>query len=162
MQKFSLDALGREHLERAHASSAGRSPETVHGGHEVTLRQTLIALTAGTGLGEHENPGEATVLVLSGRVRLGTDDGDSWEGRRGDLIVVPPAPLTVAVTTMVALAPLATLASVSVIVLPLLLSAKVAAPAVCVWLTRVVPAGNRSLSVTAVPASGPPLLTVKV
>lgn len=89
MQKLSLDALAREHLERAHGSSAGRSAETVHGGHEHTLRQTLLALTAGTNLGEHESPGEATLVVLSGRVRLAAG-GDSWEGRRGDLLIIPP------------------------------------------------------------------------
>lgn len=90
MQKLSLDALAREHLERARGSSAGRSAETVHGGHERALRQTLVALTAGTTLGDHENPGEATVIVLSGRVRLGAAS-DAWEGRRGDLLIVPPA-----------------------------------------------------------------------
>ena len=90
MQKLSLDALAGEHLERAQTSSAGRSSETVVGGHEHTLRQTLVALRAGTMLAEHENPGEATVHVLVGRVRLGAA-GAEWEGRRGDLIVIPPA-----------------------------------------------------------------------
>ncbi len=90
MQKLSLDALAREHLQRAHADNAGRSSQTVVGGHEHALRQTVVALTAGTTLGEHENPGEATVHVLSGRVRLGAGD-DSWDGRSGDLIVIPPA-----------------------------------------------------------------------
>lgn len=90
MQKLSLDALAREHLERAQTSSAGRSSETVVGGHEHTLRQTLVALRAGTMLAEHENLGEATVHVLVGRVRLGAA-GAEWEGRRGDLIVIPPA-----------------------------------------------------------------------
>jgi quercetin dioxygenase-like cupin family protein len=46
-------------------------------------------LTAGTSLSEHENPGEGTVHVLSGRVRM-AGGGDSWEGRHGDLLVVPP------------------------------------------------------------------------
>jgi quercetin dioxygenase-like cupin family protein len=40
-------------------------------------------------LAEHENPGEATVFVLNGRVRL-VCGPDAWEGRTGDLIVVPP------------------------------------------------------------------------
>ncbi len=90
MQKLSLDALAREHLERAAASSSGRSATTVHGGHELVLRQTLLALTAGTTLAEHENPGEATVQVLRGRVRLTSGD-DAWDGRTGDLILIPPA-----------------------------------------------------------------------
>lgn len=88
MQKLSLDALGREHLERARASTAGRSAETVFGGHEHHLRQTLVALTSGTTLAEHENPGEATAQVLSGRIRLNADS-EGWEGRNGDLIVIP-------------------------------------------------------------------------
>ncbi|MFD7765507.1 cupin domain-containing protein [Streptomyces sp. NPDC059787] len=89
MQKLSLDALAREHLERAAAASSGRSATTVHGGHEHTLRQTLLALTAGTSLAEHDSPGEATLLVLRGRVRLTSGDTE-WEGRTGDLIVIPP------------------------------------------------------------------------
>lgn len=90
MQKLSLDARIREHLERAAASSTGRSAETLYGGHEHTLRQTLIALRAGTTLAEHESPGEATVLVLRGRVRLHSGD-ETWEGMAGDLLLVPPA-----------------------------------------------------------------------
>lgn len=90
MRKLSLDARIREHLERTAASSTGRSAETLYGGHEHTLRQTLIALRAGTALAEHENPGEATVLVLRGRVRLHSGE-EAWEGRTGDLLLVPPA-----------------------------------------------------------------------
>ena len=54
------------------------------------LRQTLIALTAGAVLSEHENPGEATVQILGGRVRL-VADATEWEGRDGDLLIVPQA-----------------------------------------------------------------------
>jgi len=90
MQKLSLDARARELLKRAADGSAGRSAETVFGGHEHRLRQTVIALTAGNSLAEHDSPGEATVHVLSGRVRLTSGD-DSWEGRDGDLIIIPPA-----------------------------------------------------------------------
>lgn len=66
MQKLSLDALAREHLERAAAATNGRSATTVYGGHAHTLRQTLLALKAGTSLAEHDSPGEATLLVLRG------------------------------------------------------------------------------------------------
>ena len=89
MQKTSLDALAHRQLELAAAAPSGRSAHSVYGGHEQVLRQTLIALTAGTSLSEHENPGEATIHVLSGRVRLLAGD-DSWDGREGDLIVIPP------------------------------------------------------------------------
>ncbi|MBC8988705.1 MULTISPECIES: cupin domain-containing protein [Micromonospora] len=88
MQKSSLTALAREQLKLAHASSSGRSSSTVYGGHEHRLRQTVIALTAGQALGEHENPGEATVHVLHGRVRLGAGE-TSWDGAPGDLLIVP-------------------------------------------------------------------------
>ncbi len=90
MQKLSLDALAREHLEHAAGSSSGRSATTVYGGHEHVLRQTLLALTAGTSLAEHDSPGEATLLVLRGRVRLTSGDTE-WEGRSGDLLTIPPA-----------------------------------------------------------------------
>ncbi|MFJ4689731.1 cupin domain-containing protein [Streptomyces sp. NPDC088766] len=88
--KLSLDALTREQLERAAASSTGRSASTVYGGHDHGLRQTLLALTAGTSLADHESPGEATLLVLRGRVRLTSGD-TVWEGRTGDLLAVPRA-----------------------------------------------------------------------
>jgi quercetin dioxygenase-like cupin family protein len=90
MQKLSLDAQARDQLKRAAAGSTGRSAETVYGGHEHVLRQTLIALTEGTELAEHESPGEATVLVLQGRVRLVSGE-HSWEGISGDLLIVPDA-----------------------------------------------------------------------
>jgi quercetin dioxygenase-like cupin family protein len=90
MQKLSLDARIREHLEKATVSSTGRSAETVYGGHEHVLRQTLITLRAGTELAEHDSPGEATVLVLRGRVRL-LSGGQKWDGMAGDLLLVPPA-----------------------------------------------------------------------
>jgi quercetin dioxygenase-like cupin family protein len=80
--------LARQHLERAHAAPAGRSSETVYGGHEHRLRQTLVAMTEGTVLAEHENPGEATLYVVSGRVRLASG-ADGWEGSAGDLLVIP-------------------------------------------------------------------------
>jgi quercetin dioxygenase-like cupin family protein len=88
MQKFSLEAIARGQAKRAAAASSGRSAETVYGGHEHRLRQTVLALTAGSSLSEHENPGESTVQVLNGRVKL-TAGEVTWEGRTGDLLVVP-------------------------------------------------------------------------
>ena len=90
MQKLSLDAVAREQAERAAAGSAGRSATTVYGGHEHVLRQTVVALAGGELMDEHNNPGEATVYVLRGRIRLKAG-ADSWDGRAGDLIVVPDA-----------------------------------------------------------------------
>jgi quercetin dioxygenase-like cupin family protein len=90
MEKFSLTALAREQLKIAQQASSGRSAQTVYGGHEHVLRQTVIALTADQKLDEHENPGEATVHVLHGRVRLAAGDV-SWDGSPGDLLIVPPS-----------------------------------------------------------------------
>jgi quercetin dioxygenase-like cupin family protein len=89
MRKMSLDAVSRELAERARTGS-GRAAQTVFGGHEQVLRQTVIALASGTSMSEHESPGEATLQVLSGRVRLVAGD-DVWDGRRGDLLLIPPA-----------------------------------------------------------------------
>ncbi|WP_254052239.1 cupin domain-containing protein [Aeromicrobium sp. A1-2] len=85
---ISLTALAREQLEIATSAASGRSAHSVRGGHEHTLHQTMIALAAGHSLGEHANPGEATVHVLQGRVRLVAGD-DSWGGAAGHLIEVP-------------------------------------------------------------------------
>lgn len=89
-QRTALDALARQQLELATRAAAGRAAHTVYGGHEKVLRQTLIAMVSGAELSEHENPGEATVHVLHGRVRLTTGEL-AWEGSRGDLIAVPDA-----------------------------------------------------------------------
>ena len=89
-EKASLTALVRQQLELARQASSGRSAQTVFGGHEHVLRQTVIALAAGHGLAEHDSPGEATVHVLHGRVRLRAGD-ISWEGSPGDLLIVPAA-----------------------------------------------------------------------
>lgn len=89
MRKLSLDAVGREQLERAQDASSGRSSSTVFGGHEQVLRQTVVALREGSSMTEHNSPGEATIIVLSGRVLLSTDS-TSWEGRKGDLLIIPP------------------------------------------------------------------------
>jgi quercetin dioxygenase-like cupin family protein len=89
-EEFSLAALARQQLELAQRTSSGRSASTVYGGHRHTLRQTVIALAAGQMLEEHENPGEATVHVLEGRVRLAAGNS-SWEGSAGDLLIVPDA-----------------------------------------------------------------------
>ena len=88
VQKTSLDALARDQLQAARAATSGRAARTVYGGHDHALRQTLIALVAGQSLAEHDSPGEATLHVLSGRVRLVTRS-DAWDGRSGDLLTIP-------------------------------------------------------------------------
>lgn len=88
MQKASLTELIEQHREAASTASSGRSAHTVYGGQEHALRQTVIALRAGVRLDEHENPGEATIQVLHGRVRLVAGD-NRWNGSLGDLLAVP-------------------------------------------------------------------------
>jgi quercetin dioxygenase-like cupin family protein len=90
MDMSSLTDLAREHLTIARTASSGRSAHTVYGGHERTLRQTVIAMASGRRLDEHENPGEATVHVLVGRVRLSAGE-HVREGVAGDLLTVPDA-----------------------------------------------------------------------
>lgn len=90
MESTSLTTALEEHLAKARASSSGRAASTLHGGHQHDLRQTLIALVEGTALQEHDSPGEATLQVLRGRVRLRAGD-ESWEGADGDYLVIPPA-----------------------------------------------------------------------
>jgi quercetin dioxygenase-like cupin family protein len=70
MEAPSLNTAAREQMHLARESTSGRAVRTILGGPGSALRHTVVALTAGTTLAEHENPGEATVLVLDGRVRL--------------------------------------------------------------------------------------------
>lgn len=88
MQKPSLDAMARQVGSRAAEASSGRAAETLYGGHEKRLRQTVIAMTAGAELAEHESPGDATILVINGRLTLTAGDV-TWQGREGDFLVIP-------------------------------------------------------------------------
>jgi hypothetical protein len=47
MQATSLTALAEEQLTAARTASSGRSAQTIVGGHDRALRQTLIALAEG-------------------------------------------------------------------------------------------------------------------
>ncbi|HEY3527987.1 MAG TPA: cupin domain-containing protein [Nocardioides sp.] len=89
MEAISLTALADEQLAVARQAPAGRASHTVHGGQEHALRQTLVALAAGQELAEHNSPGEATLHVVTGRVRLIAGD-DAWEGGAGDHVTIPP------------------------------------------------------------------------
>jgi quercetin dioxygenase-like cupin family protein len=58
----------------------------MHGGPAHALQQIMIALLAGERLDQHEHPGEATVQVLHGRVRLAAG-GSTSEGAAGNLLI---------------------------------------------------------------------------
>lgn len=88
MESLSLTELADEQLAGARSAKSGRAAHTVHGGHDHLLRQTLIALVAGQGLAEHESPGQATLQVLRGRVRVSTA-AEEWSGAAGDFLVLP-------------------------------------------------------------------------
>ncbi|HET7195595.1 MAG TPA: cupin domain-containing protein [Nocardioides sp.] len=89
MQSISLTQLAEERLSAAQDSGNGRASATIFGGREHDMRQTLIALASGHALNEHESPGEASLQVLSGEVRISAGE-ESWSGMAGDYLVIPP------------------------------------------------------------------------
>jgi quercetin dioxygenase-like cupin family protein len=88
MESVSLTDVATEQLTLARQAHSGRASHTIHGGHALELRQTVVALASGHELAEHESPGEATLQVLEGRVRLTAGD-DTWEGTAGDYVTIP-------------------------------------------------------------------------
>ncbi len=90
MDKKSLTAVARQQLKLASTASSGRSSQTIYGGHSKSLRQTVVGLSAGKSLAEHDNAGESTLLILSGKLQLISGE-NSWKGSTGDLLVVPNA-----------------------------------------------------------------------
>lgn len=85
---MNLNTLAGEQLVIAREAASGRSAHTVYGGRNHVLKQTLKALAAGRSLNEHESPGEATLQVLLGRVRL-TTATETWEGAASDYRHIP-------------------------------------------------------------------------
>ena len=61
---------------------------TIDGGRPHLLHQSVIALGRSQRIEEHDNPGEATVQVLRGQVRV-TARGDTTDVSTGQLLVVP-------------------------------------------------------------------------
>lgn len=90
MDAFNVYTQAAELLDEARTSSAGRAAYMPVGGPGTEMTQTVIALADGFRLDEHENPGEATVLVLSGEVELGSGD-DVWAAAEGELLDIPNA-----------------------------------------------------------------------
>jgi quercetin dioxygenase-like cupin family protein len=88
MDSISLSDLASDKLAEAKQSHSGRAAHTIHGGHSHELRQTVLALLAGHDLSEHDSPGEATLQVLHGHVRL-TTGGDAWDGQTGEYLAIP-------------------------------------------------------------------------
>ena len=78
-----LPALVAHHLDAARADENGRSARRVV--RDDVLRQTVVALRAGTRLAEHNSPPAASLQVLSGRVRLEAGGRTQGEFGAGEL-----------------------------------------------------------------------------
>jgi quercetin dioxygenase-like cupin family protein len=89
MDTISLTALAGEKLAEAKQTQSGRAAHTIHGGHTHELRHTVVALLAGHALAEHDSPGEATLQVLRGHLRL-TAGSESCDCQTGDYVDIPP------------------------------------------------------------------------
>lgn len=89
IKTVNLNAAAERLLGAAREASAKRAAETVYGSRDSVLRQTMLALLAGSELAEHDSPPEATLQVVSGRVQLFGKDR-SWELVAGDLMPIPP------------------------------------------------------------------------
>ena len=87
-QKVSLAALARHKSTGPLVPVAVTAPTA--GGHVKVLRQTVIGMSQGASLAEHKNPGEATVRVLHGRVRM-IAGSLSWVAPTANLLIVPDA-----------------------------------------------------------------------
>ncbi|BDZ41433.1 hypothetical protein GCM10025865_07320 [Paraoerskovia sediminicola] len=73
-----LDSTAADHLGRARTDAHGRSSTIVV--HDGPLRQSVIALAAGTVLGEHNAPPAASLYVVEGLVRVTAASGDTEVG----------------------------------------------------------------------------------
>lgn len=89
MEPINLTALAAEHLAAAREASNGRSSTKIVGDHTALLRKNLIALKAGASLQDHENPGEATLLVLEGQIEFHAGE-ESVTLDAGNLMEIPP------------------------------------------------------------------------
>ena len=88
MDTTNLDQQVSELGDAAGRAGNGRSARMLYGGPTSTLTQTVIAMREGARLGEHESPGEATMLVLRGQLRVSTASR-SWDGAQGELLELP-------------------------------------------------------------------------
>ncbi|MEO5877455.1 MAG: cupin [Streptosporangiaceae bacterium] len=69
-----LNTLSQDHLAKARTDPHGRSAQLFL--NDGPLRQTVIALTSGSALEEHNAPPAASVQVLQGQVRLSGESGN--------------------------------------------------------------------------------------
>lgn len=98
VNKLNLQAKARELAQRASASNSGRAADTITGGHEKRLRQTVVALREGTEMDVREGPDEATLLVISGRLWLAAGE-TRWSAQEWGYLVVPDEPYSIKAET---------------------------------------------------------------
>ncbi|MFE5777518.1 hypothetical protein [Brachybacterium sp. NPDC056505] len=97
----SLELLADELLDAAASAHSGRAGRPFHGmdarvdggpahgaGRPGVLTQIVLALTEGSWLSNHENPGEATLQTLRGRVRMRAGER-TFDLSVGELLVIP-------------------------------------------------------------------------
>jgi quercetin dioxygenase-like cupin family protein len=82
-----LPLVAQTQLEQARTSPHGRAARMLL--HQNMLRVSLLALTKGSVLDEHESPHAASVQVLIGQVRITTDSGEALELAEGELALAP-------------------------------------------------------------------------
>lgn len=87
-QPTQLGALVDDLLTKAAGARSGRATEALHAAPRGILTQVVLAIMAGQALSEHENPGEAFLQVLRGRVRLTAGD-EAWDLGEGALLAIP-------------------------------------------------------------------------
>lgn len=90
MELDHLPQLADQLLAKARDANSGRAAQSLRSGRDVKLRQTVIALAHGRGLNDHVAPGEATLHVLVGSVRLRWEE-QAVQLRAGDWIDLPDA-----------------------------------------------------------------------
>jgi len=95
---MSLIAKSRQLMKAAQTASSGRAAETIVGGHEKRLRQTQVALRSGAVMSVQSTPGEATLLVISGRLWLSAAQ-TRWFGREWSHLLIPEGPFDVEAET---------------------------------------------------------------
>ncbi|AKG42800.1 cupin [Streptomyces xiamenensis] len=84
-----LNALAEHHLDRARAAEHGRSAHLFL--HDGPLRQSVIALTAGAELEEHNAPPAASLYLVRGAVQV-VPAGDGAAGiplTEGEIMKIP-------------------------------------------------------------------------
>lgn len=74
-EPLDLARAASELLDEARGLAAGRSARTLTPGAGAPLKQTLLALTAGTQLEDHTAPGPTTLVGVAGTAILATQAG---------------------------------------------------------------------------------------